>query len=163
MKKIASILIPLSVLVLMSCKLPANNKTNTDAKDSLTTLYTKAINEYIGIIRNRDNVKFDTLFISNRKLGQPDDFPDINLPSTINNTHIELIPMLNGNENQKYIFSKTSPMINLIGCVEQTKAEFIFVTFYPGFKHQFDCYINYTLNTNSKTFELENARVEVIK
>ncbi|MBP6185135.1 MAG: hypothetical protein KA479_09355 [Saprospiraceae bacterium] len=136
------------------------NKTNISVKqkDHLTKIYSQAIGDYIRLVKKEYNLTFDTLFFGKHVYGQPDDFPDIALPSAIENTKIKLISPEQGEKNQNE--RKSSFYINLIGWVNSYDADFIFVTFSNGFAHQFDCFITYKYDTNAKEFVMETTRFE---
>lgn len=141
---------------------PSQN-TGSSKTDSLITgklelakIYTQAIAEYMGAVYKKENTNFDTLFF-----GKQSGFPDIDLPTTINGAKIHILNQEEVNNN-KSIYNKSSPYINLIGFVENDTAEFIFVTFYPGFNHQYDCYINFRYNSEKKEFDLDKLRIEVL-
>ncbi|MBS1653104.1 MAG: hypothetical protein JSU07_13945 [Bacteroidetes bacterium] len=135
-----------------------SNKTD---KTALTSMFVKAIHNYIDAVYQKDKTVFDTLFFINRKNGQPDDFPDIKLPQSINKTKLLLFTQQQA-DNHKQLYRPSAPCINLIGGVEKNKAEFIFVTFYPEYNHQYDCYINYKFNSENKDYELEKLTIEVL-
>ena len=134
------------------------NQTN---KTVLTSIYVRAIQDYIDAIVQKDKTVFDTLFFIKRKNGQPDDFPNIQMPLSINQTKLLLLTQQQA-DNHKQLYCRSSPCINLIGWVEKNKARFIFVTFYPEYDHQYDCYINYKFNSTKKDYELEKLTVEVL-
>ena len=122
----------------------------------LAKLYTRAIEAYIRASNQKEQSSFDSLFI-----GKQGDFPEIELPAFINSTKVHLLKQ-EDIDNNKSLYKKSSPFINLIGFIEADKAEFIFVTFYPGFNHQYDCYINYRFNALKKEFDLDKLRIEVL-
>lgn len=62
--------------------------------------------------------------------------------------------------DRKRVNHKSLVFINLFGWVEKDKAEFIFVTFFPGYQHQYDYFINFTFNNNQKVFELTEIQFE---
>ncbi len=134
------------------------NQTN---KAVLTSMYVRAIQDYIDAIDQKNKTVFDTLFFIKRNTGQPDDFPNIQMPLSIKQTKLLLLTQQQA-DNHKQLYCKSSPCINLLGWVEKNKAEFIFVTFYPEYDHQYDCYINYKFNSTKKDYELEKITVEVI-
>lgn len=134
-----------------------NAKVTSVQKNELTKIYTKAIDEYIKVVFKKNKLKFDTLYIGKRNYGQPDDFPNIKLPATIQNTKILL---LTNEEATKLKFGKSTAYINMIGSVGADTAEFVFITFNQGFKHNFDCFIDYKYNAKQKEFELERLRFE---
>ncbi|MCC7028921.1 MAG: hypothetical protein IT257_01360, partial [Chitinophagaceae bacterium] len=72
-----------------------NNSATTDSlslqKDKLIKIYTIGIAEFIKAAYKKDKTTFDTLYFGKHIYGQPDDFPDIDLPETIEKTHIRLI------------------------------------------------------------------------
>lgn len=127
----------------------------------LSTLYAKAIEDYIAAVSEKDHIKFDTLFFIQRNNGLPDDFPIIQLPSSIRQVKVNVLSQEEA-DLHKLHYSKTSPCINLIGNVEKSKSEFVFITFYPEFKHQYDCYINYNYNSTKNNYELESVSIEVL-
>lgn len=108
---------------------------------NLTKSYTLAIADFIKAVNEKHKTSFDTLFLGKHVYGQPDDFPDIELPETIENTVIRLISPEAGLTKQKA--RKSLVYVNIIGWVDQEKAEFIFITFSNGCAHQYDCFINY--------------------
>ena len=130
----------------------------TVSKEELSKIYSQSIAEYIRAVKKEYKIGFDTLFFGKHVYGQPEDFPDIELPETIENTQIRLLSPEIGLQKQKE--RRSLFYINLMGWVDNEKAEFIFVTFSNGCEHQFDCFINYKYNTELKEFGLENARFE---
>ncbi|MBS1616058.1 MAG: hypothetical protein JST06_08085 [Bacteroidetes bacterium] len=132
---------------------------NTAKKNAnLTRIYSQAIGDYIRLVNKEYKLSFDTLFFGKHVYGQPDDFPDIELPEIIEGTKIKLISPEQGEKKEKQ--NTSAFYINLIGWVDKYKAEFTFVTFSNGMAHQFDCFINYKYNGNKKTFEILNSRFE---
>lgn len=129
-----------------------SQKPQFPTKNDLTKIYTKAIADFIKSANTKNNSNFDTLFFGKRRNGQADDFPDIELARTIENTHIRLITPVQVAKKQKEIKSRI--YINLMGWVNATNAEFIFVVFSNGFAHQYDYHLNYTYNKKAKVFEL---------
>jgi hypothetical protein len=123
-------------------------------KTEQTKIYSQAIADFIISATKKDKIKFDTLFFGKHKNGQPGDFPDIELPNTIEKTQIRLVTPTIGIKKQKE--SNSHVYINLIGWVNKYRAEFIFVVFSNGFEHRYDCHINYNYNDKLKVFELEN-------
>lgn len=141
---------------------PAQNTGSSDT-DSLITgkaelgkIYTQAITTYIEAIHKKEKTIFNTLF-----LGKQFEFPDIDLPATIGGAAICLLEPEDIN-NKKSFYGKSSPYINLIAFIGNNKAEFIFVTFYPEFNHQYDCYVNFRYNPEKKEFDLDKLRIEVL-
>ncbi|MBP9068431.1 MAG: hypothetical protein KBG47_02920 [Bacteroidia bacterium] len=126
--------------------------TYSPTKAELTKIYSQAITDFIKAANKKNKTPFDTLFFAKRKNGQPDDFPDIELPKTLEKTHILLISHQVGEKKQNE--RKSRIYINLIGWVTKENAEFIFVVFSNGFVHQYDYHINYKYNTKLKQFEL---------
>ena len=144
----------------------SSESNNTETKvviDSveLAKIYSMAISNYVEAVFQKDKVVFDTLFFGKRKNGQPDDFPDIELPDTIHGAKVFLLTEKEAKAN-KQLYRKSSPYINLIGWVDRDKAGFTFVTFFPDFQHQYDCYIDYKYNTATNEFELEQLRIAVL-
>jgi hypothetical protein len=48
----------------------------------------------------------------------------------------------------------------MIGWVDHAKAEFVFVVFSNGGKHQYDHFINFNRNASSNNFELDKIEFE---
>lgn len=131
-------------------------------KAVMTNTYINAIQDYIEAIHRKDKTSFDTLYLANRKLGGPDDFPDIELPKQIDGVEIILLSFGAAHTEKINQYKKTSPIINLMGWVDKKKAEFIFVTFYPEFNHKYDCYINYDFNSTKNSYDLKKLTIEVL-
>lgn len=113
-------------------------------------IYAQAVKDYILAAESRNNIAFDTLFIAKRKNGQPDDFPDITLPEIIQNTHIILIEPERYEKRVKT--NKTGNYLNMMGWVNEKKAEFVFVLFKNGFVPAFTCSSEYSYNKKEKRF-----------
>ncbi|HLP50369.1 MAG TPA: hypothetical protein VK154_05760 [Chitinophagales bacterium] len=144
---ILTLLLPLSLVAQVNSPAPATG---------VAKIYTQAIADFIKAANARNKTNFDTLFLGKRANGQPDDFPDIQLPATIEGTKIILIAPDAGAKLQRERKQRT--YINLIGWVEDTKAEFIFVVFSNGFSHQYDYHIHYTYSAKQKRFELSDMQ-----
>ena len=128
------------------------------SKSDLTKIYSQGIADFIKAVNQKHKTSFDTLFFGKHVYGQPDDFPDIELPKTIENTQIRLIEPENGLKKQKVC--KSLVYVNMVGWVEQKKAEFIFVIFSNDCEHQYDCFINYKYHVEQKKFNIEQIRFE---
>lgn len=165
-----TLIVPLSLIILFCKSLIAGPFSHCGqggandplaGKPGLSKVYSNAIKQYLRSIHEKDKTTIDTLYFNKRHNGQPDDFPDIDLPQTINGTRIILLTTGEA-ASGKFRFGKSSPCINLIGWVDKESAEIIFVTFYPGFQHQYDCYISYNFNSKTKEFDLQTVRIEVL-
>ena len=130
-------------------------------KSDLTKIYTQAIGDFIKAANENNANKFDTLYFGKRELGQPDDFPEIDLPATIRNTYIRVVSTDEGKKIQEEIKSRT--YINLMGWISKENGEFQFVVFSNGFEHQYDCAISYKFNSGSKEYELVNLQLSNAK
>jgi hypothetical protein len=124
----------------------------------IKTTYYQAIADFIKAVKEKHKTSFDTLYFGKHVYGQPDDFPDIELPKTIENTQIRLITPEHGLSKQKA--RKSLVYVNMIGWVEQKKSEFIFVIFSNGGEHQFDYFSNYIYDTERKSWKVEQDRFE---
>lgn len=122
--------------------------TTTDTATSLARIYSTAIADYIASVKIEYALSFDTLYFFRHVYGQPDDFPDIELPKVIEHTNIRLIPPHTANRGLPE--NKSVAFINLMGWVDSAKAEFILVTFFNNGTHQFDYSVNYKVNTATK-------------
>lgn len=143
----------------------ASQQTNSATTDSLAKqtdelieIYTKAIAEFIKAVYKKDKTTFDILYFGKHVYGQPDDFPDIELPQTIEKTEIRLVTPEVGQKKQAE--QKTLVYINMMGWVDNQKAEFIFVVFSNGGEHQYDYFITFNHDISSGDFELDNIEFE---
>ncbi|MFN0174597.1 MAG: hypothetical protein ACKVU0_08130 [Saprospiraceae bacterium] len=127
-------------------------------KAALSKIYAQAIADYIKAVYQKDKTVFDTLFFGKRAYGQPDDFPDITLPETIENTTIKLINPEVGEKMQRE--RKSRVYMNMIGWVDKETASFTLITFSNGFEHKFDCYIDYEYSNTQNEFGLAKLRIE---
>jgi len=142
----------LYVLPLFACGQPAEFPTKTE----LAKIYSQAIGDFIKAANEKNKSSFDTIFFGKRANGQPDDFPDIELPKSIENTRVVLISPEDGKRSQQERRSRT--YINMIGWVEKEKAEFVFYVFSNGFDHQYNYTINYKYNVKQKEFDLDKIQ-----
>ncbi len=114
--------------------------------------YIGAIATYIQSAQYYKSIQFDTLFIGDRQMGSPDDFPKLSLPDRIGKTVLKIVSPAEGlliqQNNPKALY------INLIGWVDSASAQFIFVGFAQGFKHQFDFVLNYQKKSSTDRLEL---------
>jgi hypothetical protein len=124
----------------------------------LTEIYTQAIDEFINAAKIHSKITYDTLYFGKRNYGLKDDFPDIVLPSTIENTHIRLIAPEMGMKWQKE--RKSLVYINMIGWVEKEEAEFLMVVFSNGAQHQYDYHIHFTYDDALRQYKLDNIQFE---
>jgi hypothetical protein len=127
-------------------------------KSELTKVYIQAIAEFVKAEYKKDKPKFDTLFFWKHVYGQSDDFPDIELPKIIENTHVKLVSpetkVKKEGEHKSLVF------INMIGWVNKVKAEFILVVFTHGGEHLYDYTINFNYNFTQKEFVLNKIEFE---
>jgi hypothetical protein len=164
-------------LVLTACSNPSSDKTHSEKtladssliinqqadtratdsitvqKQELTKIYTQAIAEYIKAVYEKDKSCFDTLFF-----GKHVEFPNIKLPPVIENTKI--MQLTTEEADKKRTYHKNLVYINMFGWITKDTAEFMLVTFFPGYRHQYDYFIDFTYNSKRKEFGLENLRLE---
>ena len=122
------------------------------SKADLTKFYTRAIGDFIKAANKKNQSNFDSLFFIKRPSNQPDGFPDIELPETIENTVIKMIPQETGDKYRQDHPKRIN--INLIGWVDKKRAEFLVVVFTNGFAFQYQYTILYKFNPKNKTFPL---------
>ncbi len=127
-------------------------------KDELTKIYTQAIAEFIKAVYQKDKITFDTLYFGKHVYGQPDDFPDIELPETIEKVQIRLVSPEVGQKKQAE--RKSLVYVNMMGWVDKEKAEFLLVVFINGGEHQYDYFINFNYNSSTKEFDLYKIEFE---
>jgi hypothetical protein len=130
----------------------------TIQKAELTKIYTQAIAEFIKAAYKKDKTTFDTLYFGKHIYGQADDFPDIELPETIEQTEIRLVTPELGQKKQAE--RKSLVYVNMMGWVDKEEAEFVLVVFSNGGQHQCDYFIHFNYNTSSNKFELEKIEFE---
>ncbi|MCX6265901.1 MAG: hypothetical protein NTW16_00885 [Bacteroidetes bacterium] len=135
-----------------------SQSSNSPSKAELAKIYSQAIADFIKAVNENHQTSFDTLFFGKHVYGQPDDFPNIELPEAIENTQIRLITPEDGLIKQQA--RKSLVYINMIGWVEQKQAEFIFVTFSNGGEHQYDYFIDYIYIAERKSWKVEKGRFE---
>lgn len=138
------------VLLLLSSSLIAQQHGPGNAE--IEKIYTRAIGDFIKDAQINHQLKFDTLFFGKRKNGEPDDFPDIDLPERIENTAIVLVSTELGARIMKERPSRI--YVNMMGWIEKDKAEFILFVFSKGFVPQFNYTIHYTLSGTNKALVL---------
>ena len=127
-------------------------------KEELVYIYTQAIAAFIQAAYKNDKSTFDSLFFIKRMNGQADDFPDIELPDTIQGVNIILL----SSEAAEQIREKqnASVLVNLMGWIEKESAEFIFVAFSNGIAHQYDYFINFSFDAVQHKYQLEKIEFE---
>jgi hypothetical protein len=130
----------------------------TMQKDEVTKIYTQAIAEFIKAAYKKDKTTFDTLYFGKHIYGQPDDFPDIELPPTIEKAHIRLVSPEVGQKKQAAI--KSLVYVNMMGWIDNEKAEFLLVVFTNGGEHQYDYFINFNHDISSDKFDLDKIEFE---
>ncbi len=112
--------------------------------------YTQALKEFLTVTHKRDASVFDTLLV-----GRHPDFPAISLPARIGNTTILLCTTQQADsirkQNEKLVF------VNIVGTVTADDSQFLFVTFYPGYIHQYDCTIDLTRNPHTHAYQTTNV------
>ena len=127
-------------------------------KATLTHIYNQAISEFIKAVYVKDTIRFDTLFFGKHVYGQPDDFPDIELPNTIEQTPVRLIAPELGqalmNKRPALVF------VNLMGWVDTQQAEFVFVVFSKGGAHQYDYVMSFNSLAKTKHYTLDQIAFE---
>lgn len=145
-----------------SFSIQQSNSATTDSltvqKDKLTEIYTQAIAQFINAVYKKQKTSFDTLYFGKHTFGQPDDFPDIELPETIEKTQIRLIDPEVGQKMRAE--RKSFVYVNMMGWVDNKQAEFVLVVFANGAEHQYDYFINFNYNTSSDRFELDKIEFE---
>ncbi|MCX8478518.1 MAG: hypothetical protein ORN56_01870 [Chitinophagales bacterium] len=141
---------------------PQKNAEQADSltiqKTELSAIYTQAIAEFIKAAYKNDQITFDTLYFGKHVYGQADDFPDIELPATIENTQIRLVSPELGQIKQAERHSLV--YVNMMGWVDKEKAAFVLVVFKNGGEHQYDYFIDFNFNNSSNKFELDKIGFE---
>ena len=121
-------------------------------KAELTSIYTRAIGDFIRAAREKNHASFDTLLFGKGIPAQHSDLLNMQLPQIIEQTFIKLVTPQEGYRMQRE--RKSRIYINLPAWVDREGAEFIFVVFSNGLMHQYDYHINYKYNKERKEFEL---------
>lgn len=120
-------------------------------KAMITKGFSQAIEDYIKAEYKKDKTKYDTLFFGKHK-----EFPDIALPPVIENTKIMVITPEEADRKRKN--NKSMVYINMFGWFSKDQTEFLMVTFFPGYTHQYDYSINYKYNSKTEAFEMGNIQ-----
>lgn len=117
---------------------------NTPTKAYLTKAYCQVITEYIKAVSKSDTLHFDTLFI-----GKHEEFPDIELPTSIYNKKIILMTYNKFDKEPQN--NKSFVLINIIESkFTKDDADFMLVTFHKGYHPQHNCYIDLKYNLKKK-------------
>lgn len=133
-----------------------------DKSDSavLVQRYIRAVTDYIAVVDTMWKTRLDSIFLGDRKFGTEDDFPNIVLPPKIKSTSIQLLSVGEGHRKKHFAYTVNSPFVNLMAWKNKDVMEFDFVSFYPGFDHQFDCFLYYHISENPTKDSLTGWRVE---
>ena len=183
MKQNKNLIAPFIIIICLgstACLNPENNKSITEKlttdsslnsqtdtftisskiekKEDLVKIYTQAISEFIITANKRNKTTFDTLYFGKHKYGQSDDFPDIELPTKIENTQIRLVTPEIGHKKQ--VENKSLVYVNMMGWVDKENAQFSFIVFTNGLKHQYDYFIGFNFNTSTNNFEMDKIDFE---
>lgn len=127
----------------------------------LAKIYTQAISEFIKAASQKNKTTFDTLYFGKHVYGHEDDFPDIELPELIEGTQIRLVSPEIGQIKQQD--RKSLVYVNMMGWIDDLKADFMFVVFSNGAEHQYDYFINFIYNSSTNIFEVNKIEFENFK
>lgn len=133
-------------------------KSQADSLEALSKLYIRAIRDFIRASQKEYRLHFDTLYIGKHVYGQPDDFPDIELPETIDSTAIRIIAPEDGMRIQRE--RKNAYYINIFSWIQDQRAEFVLVSFANGMQHQFDLKINYSIDRSRRNIQTDSLEFE---
>lgn len=129
-------------------------------KDLQTKGYTLAIGEYIKTMHLKDKTSFDTLFF-----GKHEDFPDITLPTEIENTKIMVLT--NVEAEKKYANRRSITYINMIGDFTKDMSLFKLIVFKTEKVSEkinwwplFDYNVNFNYSLDTKVFTKETSNFE---
>lgn len=138
----------------------ASNLSSASMTDSLALqdMYTRAIAEFIKAAYQNDKTTYDTLYFGKHVYGQPEDFPDIELPRMIEDTEIRIVTPEVGQTIQ--LERKSLVYVNMMGWIDESRAEFLLVVFSNHAQHQYDYMVNFAYNTSSKRYELDHIAFE---
>jgi hypothetical protein len=120
---------------------PSSDSSTLPPDSTLVKIYSAAISDYLINFPVSKLHYPDTLFIIKQKNNLPDDFPEIELPTTIYQTPIQLVTL-----QESISMQQESPQrifVNLPAWISRDEMEFIFVTFSEGGKPQFSWQLNY--------------------
>lgn len=131
-----------------------------ESKNVEQDLYVQAIGDFLRTAQTKHQALIDTLFIIDRKNGQPDDFPNITLPESSVGTRLMLLSAAEATRMQKERLSRTA--INLMGWIEPKEAEFQCVVFSKGFAHQYDVELRYRFDAQKKAYILETNQLKTL-
>lgn len=146
-KNSISIIVALMFITCAACSNQApdnitenSNSISSHSISNLTSLdtanaYIQAINEFISQANTKIPFHFDTLYIGNPTL-----LPKINIPDYVAGKRIILLTEEINHKNPEN--GSTFVLINICwAAFEQNPIEFMFFTFYNGYKPQYKCFI----------------------
>jgi len=133
-------------------------KSQADSLEELSKLYTRAIRDFLRASENEYRLHFDTLYIGKHVYGQPDDFPDIDLPAMIDSTIIRIIAPEDGIRIQRE--RKNEYYVNIFSWIQDQHAEFVLVSFANGMQHQFDLKVRYSFDRSRRNIHTDNLHFE---
>ena len=121
----------------------------------LEKVYAQAIDNFIKDVNKNKRISIDTLFFRKRinQEDTSDNFPDIQLPESIEKVHVRLIDPEIGDMQQKELKYRVS--INLFGQVDNQKIKFYFFVFSNGFEFKFNYRIEYEYNSHLTAYILK--------
>ncbi len=126
----------------------------------LEKVYAQAIGDFIQDVNKNKRIPLDTLFFRKRTNQEEpsDNFPDIQLPESIEKVHVRFIAPEIGDIQQKGLKYRVS--INLLGYIDDEKIKFDFFVFSNGFEYKFNYRIEYDYNSQRKEYELKKLKFQ---
>ena len=144
----------LLILIITFPFLSFGQKTKFPTNKDLKKIYTQAIADFIQDVNKNKRLSIDTLFVRKRTNEEEstENFPDIQLPESIEKVNVRLVSPAIGDIQQKAL--KNRICINMFGWIDNPKIKFDIIVFSNGFDNKFNYYIEYNYNPQAKKYEL---------
>ncbi|MBK7556668.1 MAG: hypothetical protein IPO17_03025 [Flavobacteriales bacterium] len=154
----AVLLFPILLLFQWAC-VPAqphpvpHSSQPTSAPDT-ALVYRYAIGEYIAAMTKRDGSFPDTLYINRH-----DAFPDIELPTMFQDTHVR---MLAPSEAETVKSAEHFVCLNVLGWFSDSTVQFHLINFRQDWRHRpdgrDDCHLYYSIGSQKNEFVVDSLR-----
>ena len=117
-------------------------------------VYRTAIGDYIGAMTKRDGSFPDTLYINRHE-----DFPDIELPTMFQDTHVR---MLAPSEAETVKSAEHFVCLNVLGWFSDSTVQFHLINFRQDWRHRpdgrDDCHLYYSIGSQKNEFVVDSLR-----
>lgn len=156
----ALLLGPLTLLLLWACApaqpdaVPTTQFTSAAEPLDTALVYRSAIGEYIAAMAKRDGSFPDTLY-----LNRHENFPDIELPTIIEDTHVRV---LSAAEGERLKGGEHFVCLNVLSWFSDSSVEFHLINFQQDWRHRpdgrDDCRLYFAIGSEENAFTLDSLR-----